>query len=48
MRQVITIENKWLLQVAPHYFKAKDLEDSTNMKMPKNKGKSQQELTRKY
>jgi len=48
MRQVITIENKWLLQVAPHYYKAKDLEDSTNMKMPKNKGKSQQELTREY
>ena len=44
MRQVIQIENKWLLEVAPHYYKAKDLEDSTNRKMPKNKGKSKEEL----
>ena len=44
MRQVIQIENKWLLEVAPHYYKAKDLEDSTNRKLPKNKGKSREEL----
>jgi pre-mRNA-splicing factor ATP-dependent RNA helicase DHX16 len=32
MRQIIPIENKWLLEVAPHYYKAKDLEEQ---KMPK-------------
>ncbi|KAK2715119.1 pre-mRNA-splicing factor ATP-dependent RNA helicase DHX16-like [Artemia franciscana] len=44
MRQVIEIENKWLLEVAPHYYKAKDLEDSLSKKMPKEKGKSKEEL----
>ncbi|CAD7086133.1 unnamed protein product [Hermetia illucens] len=40
MRQVIEIESKWLLEVAPHYYKAKELEDSTNKKMPKTAGRS--------
>ncbi|CAH0700533.1 unnamed protein product [Spodoptera exigua] len=40
MRQVTEIESKWLLEVAPHYYKAKELEDSTNKKMPKTVGKS--------
>lgn len=44
VRQVIQIENSWLLEVAPHYYKAKDLEDTTTRKMPKNKGKSRAEL----
>lgn len=44
MRQVIQIENSWLLEVAPHYYKAKDLEDTTSRKMPKTKGKSRAEL----
>lgn len=35
MRQIIEIESNWLLEVAPHYYKARDLEDSTNKKMPK-------------
>ncbi|OQR72688.1 putative pre-mRNA-splicing factor ATP-dependent RNA helicase DHX16-like [Tropilaelaps mercedesae] len=34
MRQVIEIENKWLFEVAPHYYKEKDLEER---KMPKKK-----------
>lgn len=41
MRQVIEIESKWLLEVAPHYYKPKELEDSTNKKMPKTLGRSQ-------
>lgn len=41
MRQVIEIESKWLLEVAPHYYKPKELEDSTNKKMSKNTGRSQ-------
>lgn len=40
MRQVIEIESKWLLEVAPHYYKPKELEDSTNKKMPKVVGRS--------
>ncbi|KNC23911.1 hypothetical protein FF38_01320 [Lucilia cuprina] len=40
MRQVIEIESKWLLEVAPHYYKAKELEDSTNKKMPKVQGRA--------
>jgi len=41
MRQVIEIESKWLLEVAPHYYKAKELEDSTNKKMPKVTGRAE-------
>ncbi|XP_034244398.1 pre-mRNA-splicing factor ATP-dependent RNA helicase DHX16 [Thrips palmi] len=44
MRQVIEIESKWLLEVAPHYYKARELEDSTNKKMPKILGKVKAEL----
>ncbi|GBM13433.1 Pre-mRNA-splicing factor ATP-dependent RNA helicase DHX16 [Araneus ventricosus] len=48
MRQVIEIEGVWLLEVAPHYYKSKDIEDSTNKKLPKNTGKSQADLKRQY
>ncbi|KAH1024155.1 pre-mRNA-splicing factor ATP-dependent RNA helicase DHX16 [Dendroctonus ponderosae] len=41
MRQVIEIESKWLLEVAPHYYKPKELEDSTNKKLPKTVGRSE-------
>jgi len=44
MRNTIEIENKWLLEVAPHYYKARELEDSTMKKMPKGKGKAAAEL----
>ncbi|XP_053693468.1 pre-mRNA-splicing factor ATP-dependent RNA helicase DHX16 [Sabethes cyaneus] len=40
MRSVIEIESKWLLEVAPHYYKPKELEDSTNKKMPKTVGRA--------
>jgi len=46
--QVIEIENGWLLEVAPHYYKAKELEDGAGKKMPKNTGKSRAEVTRTY
>lgn len=46
MRQVIEIENSWLLEVAPHYYKAKDLEDSKMKKMPKVMGKAKDDLSR--
>ncbi|XP_023703200.1 pre-mRNA-splicing factor ATP-dependent RNA helicase DHX16 [Cryptotermes secundus] len=44
LRQVTEIESKWLLEVAPHYYKPRELEDSTNKKMPKMTGKSRAEL----
>ncbi|XP_058825732.1 pre-mRNA-splicing factor ATP-dependent RNA helicase DHX16 [Topomyia yanbarensis] len=40
MRSIIEIESKWLLEVAPHYYKPKELEDSTNKKMPKTVGRA--------
>ncbi|XP_053380097.1 pre-mRNA-splicing factor ATP-dependent RNA helicase DHX16-like [Mercenaria mercenaria] len=48
MRQVIEIDNSWLLEVAPHYYKAKELEDGSGKKMPKSTGKSREEVTRTY
>ncbi|KAK6469605.1 pre-mRNA-splicing factor ATP-dependent RNA helicase DHX16-like [Huso huso] len=44
MRQVIEIDSAWLLEVAPHYYKAKELEDPSSKKMPKKVGKSREEL----
>ena len=46
MRQIVEIENSWLLEVAPHYYKSKELEDGSGKKMSKNTGKSRQDLTR--
>ncbi|KAJ8687189.1 hypothetical protein QAD02_022983 [Eretmocerus hayati] len=40
MRQITEVESKWLLEVAPHYYKSKELEDSTNKKMPKVAGRA--------
>ncbi|XP_050423506.1 pre-mRNA-splicing factor ATP-dependent RNA helicase DHX16 isoform X2 [Adelges cooleyi] len=44
MRQVTEIESKWLLEVAPHYYQDKELEDSTNKRLPKTVGKTKAEL----
>ncbi|KAM9325352.1 pre-mRNA-splicing factor ATP-dependent RNA helicase DHX16 isoform 2-T2 [Gastrophryne carolinensis] len=44
MRQIVELESTWLLEVAPHYYKAKELEDATSKKMPKQAGKSKEEL----
>jgi pre-mRNA-splicing factor ATP-dependent RNA helicase DHX16 len=35
MRQVFEIESMWLLEVAPHFYKEKDLVDHSKRKMPK-------------
>ncbi|KAJ1902145.1 hypothetical protein LPJ66_000234 [Kickxella alabastrina] len=35
MRQVIEIDAKWLLEVAPHYYKKSDVVDDIKRKMPK-------------
>ncbi|CAH8560442.1 unnamed protein product [Dicrocoelium dendriticum] len=43
MRQVIEIEPKWLLEVAPHYYKEKEIE-ITSSTVSRNKGKARAEL----
>lgn len=48
MRQIIEIENSWLVEVAPHYYNAKNLEDENSKKMPKNTGKSADQVKRTY
>ncbi|KAJ1921966.1 hypothetical protein H4219_000313 [Mycoemilia scoparia] len=35
MRQVSEIDPKWLLEVAPHYFKPSEVDDDTKKKLPK-------------
>lgn len=42
--QVIEIDSSWLLEVAPHYYKSKELEDSSSKKMPRKQGKAREEL----
>lgn len=42
--QVIEIESSWLLEVAPHYYKSKELEDNSSKKMPRKQGKAKEEL----
>uniref|UniRef100_A0A3P8PGJ2 RNA helicase n=1 Tax=Astatotilapia calliptera TaxID=8154 RepID=A0A3P8PGJ2_ASTCA len=44
VRKVIEIESGWLLEVAPHYYKSKELEDSSSKKMPRKQGKTKEEL----
>ncbi|KAF8979359.1 hypothetical protein BGZ46_005524 [Entomortierella lignicola] len=38
MRVVMEIEGEWLKEVAPHYYKDKDLDDDSKKKMPKGQG----------
>ena len=35
MRQVAPIKPEWLVEIAPHYYESKELEDSRTKKMPK-------------
>ncbi|KAE9550316.1 hypothetical protein FO519_006476 [Halicephalobus sp. NKZ332] len=46
MREVVEIDSAWMKEVAPHYYKMNELEDSSNKKMPKVQGKSKNELER--
>ena len=48
MRTITTVEGKWLMEVAPHYYKDSEVSDSTNKKMPKSKGKAMAELVKDY
>ena len=40
MRQVAPIKAEWLTEIAPHYYKTKDVEDSSTKKMPKLTGRA--------
>mmetsp|Transcript_15431 Transcript_15431/g.19103 ORF Transcript_15431/g.19103 Transcript_15431/m.19103 type:complete len:244 (-) Transcript_15431:765-1496(-) len=35
MREIIIINPEWLVEIAPHYYKPKELDDGTTKKMPK-------------
>ena len=41
MRNVIEIQPDWLVEIAPHYYKQKDIEDERSKKMPKMNAKNQ-------
>ena len=40
MRQIVEIKSEWLVEIAPHYYKKKDVEDDAGKKMPKVVGKA--------
>ena len=40
MRQIVEIKPEWLVEIAPHYYKRKDVEDQSGKKMPMATGLS--------
>ncbi|XP_039127211.1 pre-mRNA-splicing factor ATP-dependent RNA helicase DEAH1 isoform X3 [Dioscorea cayenensis subsp. rotundata] len=40
MRQVIELKPDWLVEIAPHYYKLKDVEDTGSKKMPRGQGRA--------
>ncbi|XP_010499796.1 PREDICTED: pre-mRNA-splicing factor ATP-dependent RNA helicase DEAH1-like [Camelina sativa] len=40
MRQVTELKPEWLIELAPHYYQHKDVEDAASKKMPKGAGKA--------
>ncbi|KAF5760477.1 putative RNA helicase [Helianthus annuus] len=39
MRQVSEIKPEWLVEIAPHYYQLKDVEDFASKKMPRGRGR---------
>eukprot|EP01138_Halocafeteria_seosinensis_P003868 gb/GECG01003954.1/.p1 GENE.gb/GECG01003954.1/~~gb/GECG01003954.1/.p1 ORF type:complete len:1203 (+),score=267.05 gb/GECG01003954.1/:1-3609(+) len=39
MRQIIAIRPEWLVEIAPHYYKEKDIEESKDKKLPNAKAR---------
>ncbi|XP_060202211.1 pre-mRNA-splicing factor ATP-dependent RNA helicase DEAH1-like isoform X1 [Lycium barbarum] len=39
MRQVTELKPEWLVEIAPHYYQLKDIEDSSSKKMPRGIGR---------
>ena len=40
MRSIIEIKPDWLVQIAPHFYQKKDIEDDSGKKLPKMAGKA--------
>ncbi|KAL7192227.1 hypothetical protein ACSBR2_024134 [Camellia fascicularis] len=40
MRQVTELKPEWLVEIAPHYYQLKDVEDSGSKKMPRGEGRA--------
>ncbi|XP_061358883.1 pre-mRNA-splicing factor ATP-dependent RNA helicase DEAH1-like isoform X2 [Gastrolobium bilobum] len=40
MRQVTELKPEWLVEIAPHYYQLKDVEDSASKKMPRGVGRA--------
>lgn len=45
MRQVIEIQPEWLVEIAPHYYQKKEIEDTAGKKLPKQQGRGQMDTT---
>ncbi|KAK7301562.1 hypothetical protein RJT34_12429 [Clitoria ternatea] len=41
MRQVTELKPEWLVEIAPHYYQLKDVEDASSKKMPRGEGRAQ-------
>ncbi|KAJ6795426.1 pre-mRNA-splicing factor ATP-dependent RNA helicase DEAH1 [Iris pallida] len=41
MRQVIELKPDWLVEIAPHYYQLKDVEDSGTKKLPRGEGRAE-------
>ena len=48
MRQCTEIDPSWLVEVAPHFYKTHEVEDPSAKKMPKQVGKTSEELNPSY
>ncbi|KAK6128155.1 hypothetical protein DH2020_038108 [Rehmannia glutinosa] len=40
MRQVTELKSEWLVEIAPHYYQLKDVEDLASKKMPRGEGRA--------
>lgn len=40
MRQVTELKTEWLVEIAPHYYQLKDVDDSGSKKLPKGQGRA--------
>ncbi|KAL2319809.1 hypothetical protein Fmac_028778 [Flemingia macrophylla] len=43
MRQVTELKPEWLVEIAPHYYQLKDVEDSSSKKLPRGAGRTQED-----
>uniref|UniRef100_A0A2P2LWH7 RNA helicase n=2 Tax=Rhizophora mucronata TaxID=61149 RepID=A0A2P2LWH7_RHIMU len=43
MRQVTELKPEWLVEIAPHFYQLKDVEDGASKKMPRGAGRPQQQ-----